>query len=209
MGQDGEKSGTIYLLLGCAGLLIVGLCVATGVGIWLVLERAEPPPGPGPAVAVPAVPQPPLPFEPPKPPVDPIEPPRGPALPPPPAFGATPLVIRANVDEIDGSRPVEPGVSCEMTVERHTLPSPPGFWCRTQILCGGKLLYGGPQAGYFYCDWSNPAVRHVRGEDGETYRIDNDAAMALDTRAQTLTIRDDDGGAHGAYTLRARVTEVR
>lgn len=188
----------IWVLVGCAGLLVLGLCGATGFGVWLYLEdsrTAAPMPVPTPT-PYPAPPSGPAPGP-------------GPALPAPPQMGASPRTITATVTSVTGSSPVAVGATCGFNVERHTRPDPPGFWCRAQISCGGTLLYGGPSAGFFPCQLFEQPRRDVTGEDDMMTGSDTDAAMRLDTRAGTLSIRDDSAGPHGQYTLEARITDVR
>jgi hypothetical protein len=207
---EGEKDNTaLYVLLGCAGLLVLGLCAATGVGVWMVMEQASSappvaypmPPGPVPG---PTVPTPPPPVAP-----SPFPPTPGPALPPPPSF-APPMLVRATIDSIEGASPVAVGTACEFTVERQPSPEQPsGYWCRTQIVCGGRLLYGGPSAGFFPCTLGEGTPRTVVGQDVETTSVDTDASMTIDTSTATLTIRDDSAGPFGAYGVRARITETR
>ena len=212
----GQSNNLMYVLVGCAGLLVLGLCAATGYGVYIVVEgsrRAAVAPPVAPPVPAPA------PAPPPGPPgVGPVPAPPGgggpapgPALPPPPDFGGPPRVVRATVRTVTGSRPAEPGASCSFAVERHARPEPPGYWCRAQILCAGKLLYGGPQSGYFPCTLQEGTRRDVSGQDGQTTSQDTDASMQLDTRLgqARLVVEDDATGPHGEYRLEAEVIEVR
>ncbi len=101
------------------------------------------------------------------------------------------------------------GATCTFDVERHSRAEPPGFWCRAQISCGGVLLYGGPNAGYFPCQLYEEPRRDVVGREDMTTAMDSDAAMSLDTRQGSLVVRDDASGPYGTYSVEARVTEVR
>lgn len=196
--QPQPQSNTlIYVLVGCASLLVLGLCGATGFGVWLYLEDQA-------ATATPIAPPPVYPPGPQNP-----QPGPGPALPPPPSMGANPRMVTATVTSVTGSSPVAIGATCGFNVERHTQPDPPGFWCRAQIICGGQLLYGGANAGFFPCQLFEQPRRDVVGEDAMMTSSDTDAAMRLDTRAGTLSIRDDNTGPHGQYTLEARINTVR
>ncbi|HJL37603.1 MAG TPA: hypothetical protein RMG95_18065, partial [Polyangiaceae bacterium LLY-WYZ-15_(1-7)] len=91
----GQSNNLMYVLVGCAGLLVLGLCAATGYGVYIVVEgsrRAAVAPPVAPPVPAPA------PAPPPGPPgVGPVPAPPGgggpapgPALPPPPDFGGPP-----------------------------------------------------------------------------------------------------------------------
>ena len=71
------------------------------------------------------------------------------------------------------------------------------------------MLYGGPSAGLFPCELPEQPQRGVVGADDMTSATDTDAAMRLDTRSGTLSIRDDSSGPHGEYTLEARISSVR
>lgn len=198
--QPQPQSNTlIYVLVGCASLLVLGLCGATGFGVWLYLEDQA-------ATATPIAPPP---VYPPGPGPQNPQPGPGPALPPPPSMGANPRMVTATVTSVTGSSPVAIGATCGFNVERHTQPDPPGFWCRAQIICGGQLLYGGASAGFFPCQLFEQPRRDVVGEDAMMTSSDTDAAMRLDTRAGTLSIRDDNTGPHGQYTLEARINTVR
>lgn len=196
-----NNNALIWGLVGCAGLLILGLCVATGVGAWFYLERVEQEAS-GPVVTVPGPAQPPG--------VGPAQPPGpGPMLPPPPSMEPNPRMVTATITTTSGTAPVGVGTTCSFAVERHARSAPPGYWCRAQITCGGLLLYGGPAAGFFPCELHEQPRRDVVGRDDSTTAMDTDASMELDTRQGTLTIRDDASGPFGAYSVEARVTDVR
>lgn len=195
-------------LIGCAALLVTGLCLATGLGAYWIFSSspsgpvATPTPvGPG----TPPYPQQPQPF--PQQPQPFPQQPQNPALPPPPLPAFRPLGVSARVESVTGSRPVAPGATCSFDVERHALEQPGTYWCRAQMQCGGVLLYGGGQSGYFPCTLLEP--RGVFGEDVQTTAEDTDASMQLDTRTGVLTLRDDATGPHGAFDLRARIESVQ
>jgi len=200
---DGD-SKLLYVAVGCAVFLMVGLCVGSGFGVWYLTQREE------------EVGMVPVPLEEPKPP--PIQPkppavpgpaPVGPTLPPPPSLPTAPRIVTATVTAVEGAAPVSVGAACNFNVLRQPNPDQPsGYWCNAQIVCGGKLLYGGPSAGYFPCTVVD-APPSVVGADPMTTASDTDAAIDLNTTAGTLTIRDDANGLHGAYTLTARIDRVR
>ncbi len=206
--QAEEQSNKgLYLLLGCAGLIVTGLCVATGVGFWMMGTTSSVAP-----ISVPVAPTP-VPVPPVAPPnTGPgpaLPPPPGPALPPPPAMGVAPRIVTAVVGATTGAAPVATGSECTFTVERHSRAAPPGYWCRTQINCGGNLLYGGPTAGFFECSLYEQPRRNVVGEDTQTTTFDSDAAMRIDTTNNTVTVRDDTAGAFGEFTVDFQITNVR
>lgn len=192
-------------LIGCAALLVSGLCLATGLGAYWIFSSAPSGPVATPTPVGPTpqpFPQPPQPF-----PQQPQPFPQQPPLPPPPMPAFRPLGISARVESITGSQPVATGATCSFDVERHALEQPGAYWCRAQIHCGGVLLYGGGQAGYFPCTILEP--RGVFGEDTQTTAQDTDASMQLDTRTRLLTLRDDASGPHGAFDLRAGIESVQ
>jgi len=198
-------SKALYVAIGCAVFLLVGLCVASGAGVWYLTQRSE------------EVVTAPVPVTPPKPPPPgqptqpgrPIVPgPGGPTMPPPPSVPTAPRIVRATVTAVDGSAPVSNGASCNFNVRRQARPDMPnGYWCNTQIVCAGKLLYGGPNAGFFPCTVGD-SPPSVVGSDTSTTSQDTDAAMDLNTPGGTLTIRDDGTGTHGQYSLTARIDQV-
>jgi len=191
MSEDGNNQGMLYLLAGCAVLVVLALCGVTGVGVWLFYSTEE-------AVVV----SPPTPLPPPTP----IPPPGpGPQLPAPPE---SPRIVTAVVTSVTGTAPVPEGATCGFSVER--APNGGGYWCKTQIVCAGRPLYGnGPQNGFFDCTLHQQPRRDIVGSDTQTTARDTDASMEIDTQANTLRIRDDASGPHGAYTLDARITDVR
>lgn len=191
--EEKQTSPLLWGLVGCAGLCLVGLCGFFGFGVYLLAEgmeshqvaSAEWEPKPQPAGAGPIA----LPGA------------RG-----RPEPSGLPLIVHATVTEVSGRRSVEVGADCGFVVERHE--NPEGFWCRSQIVCGGTLLYGGPNAGYFDCViQAVPEPRLVGGED-QTTRDDTDAAMRINSDDGVLTIMDDATGENGAYRVEARITSI-
>jgi hypothetical protein len=119
----------------------------------------------------------------------------------------SPREVQAEVTAVTGSAPVAVGTQCRFVVDGRDR-SEGGYWCNAQIVCDGRLLYGGPQAGFFPCDLSDPS-RHVSGGDAMTTSEDTDASMQIDTARGSLTIRDDANGSYGAYSLTAQIHSVR
>lgn len=208
-----ENDNTLRIVIGamlgvgCGGFLLVA-CVASGV--WLAATGAPVATGPGPSAPPPYVPPPyvpppvsPPPYLPPSPPTLP------PPLPPPPGLAGdtAPRLVRATVTEVSGAAGVSVGALCEFNVERRENEAG-GFWCNAQVVCGGRLLYGGAEAGYFPCVLHEGPPRDVVGEDTGTTSVDRDGAMRLDTRAGTLEVWDDATGASGEYRVAAHVDSV-
>lgn len=205
---DEGDSKVLYVAIGCAVFLVVGLCVASGFGVWYLTQRKEEVV----TAPVPAEPKPPpqLPQQPPQPgrPIVPGPAPGGPTMPPPPSVPTAPRIVNATVTAVDGSTPVSVGMTCNFNVRRQPRPDMPnGYWCNAQIVCGGKLLYGGPSSGYFPCTVGD-SPPSVVGSDTSTTSSDTDAAIDLNTPGGTLTIRDDGTGVHGQYSLTARIDQV-
>ena len=118
------------------------------------------------------------------------------------------LRVRATVRRVQGRSPVRVGAPCDFEVLR-VRRADGGSWCRALVACGERLLYGGPDAGYFDCELGGVARPFVRGADPWTTSEDGDAAMGLDTPEGTLQVRDDASGAFGRFSLRAHVDRVR
>ena len=191
-------NGLLYAAIGCAGFLVVALCVATGLGVWWYTQKQEEL-----ATAPPVLPIPDKPLPP-----DPANPWNGTNSPLPPPPTTAPRSVAATVTEVTGASPVPVGANCAFNVETDANPAAPnGYWCRTQIVCGGRLLYGGPNAGFFPCTMTESPPTIV-GRDDDTTNTDSDAAMELDTGQSRLTVRDDASSANGAYSIVARIDTI-
>ncbi|MEO0323217.1 MAG: hypothetical protein AAF447_09685 [Myxococcota bacterium] len=213
----------VYVLAGCGVLLVIGLCVVTGFGMYVISQQTStavtiPEPGPIPNPPGPDAREfPPYPDTPPAPPGTPPPGATGPggatpapSLPPPPPPPAE-LLVEFEVEVVGGAARVAPGDRCTFPVSLQPRPgaSP---WCRAEVRCAEQLLYGGGSAGFFECSFS-PATEDapgavVGGED-QTSGVDGDAAFRVDTLGGVVTVRDDAGAASGAYSVRGKVIEVR
>lgn len=118
-----------------------------------------------------------------------------------------PLSVRAEVTRVSGADLARPGDTCDFLVELRQRDQGSAY-CNAQITCGGKLLYGGPERGYFPCRFDDGDAREVIGNDPTTTRQDKDPALHLDTRAGVLHLWDDDSGALGAFDVEAEVLEA-
>lgn len=198
--MNGSKGSTmLWVLVGCAGILMLGMCGFTGAAAYFAARPDAFPFAPGTEVApASAPPDKPLPGG-----GGPIGPPDLPGSEP-----GAPIAVTAAVVRSSGSAPVADGTRCGFAVEQHDRDDG-STWCRTQIVCAGRVLYGGRNAGYFECTFEAGADPIVAGADPMTTRDDGDAAMEIDTRQGSLTIRDDAAGAFGVYTVEARVVDVR
>ncbi len=125
--------------------------------------------------------------------------------------GAVPRVaIEATVESAFGSSlAVRAGQVCTLVVENPPRATDSSErWCRTAVRCGDTLVYGGGASGFFPCTFdAQPPV--VVGDDGQTTSADGDGALMLDTRAGTLTLRDDASGTLGIFMISARITSVQ
>jgi len=184
MEQESRGNGLLWALVGCGALLFVGLCTAMGAGAYLYLSNrpAAPPPGA---------------------PIAPQYPPQTPPNVPPnlPPAGAS-FTLQADVTQVTGSLSGRVSGQCQFAIE--TVQSNAGLRCRTQILCDGTLVYGGPQSGFFDCR-VDVSRRSVSGVDANTTSEDSDAAMTIDTDSHVLIVRDDASGPVGAFTLAATI----
>lgn len=124
------------------------------------------------------------------------------------AFDSEPRQIRAEITHIEGAAVARPGDKCEFLVERR-LRDRDSFFCNAQVVCAGRLLYGGPDRGYFACKLSDGEQPDVVGSDPSTTGADRDGAIFLDTTEGILRVWDDEQGPHGAFKLEADVLSVR
>lgn len=181
----------MWITVGCGSLASILLCFAPPAFYLAATDDPVEPPVIAPAIT---------------------EPPIAPPDPSIPVDPNGPRHVSAVVEEVDGLDGIDRGARCELDVTREDRQDGT-FWCNAQIVCGGRLVYGGgsgpTRAGYFDCTLYDPPDRHVVGEDSSTSAADNDPAMRLDTLRAQLRIRDDIRGRHGEFTLRARVTGVR
>ena len=198
--NESPRSPWLWVLVGCGGILLLAMCGFTGAAFYFGMREGGFLTGDAPGV----VPVGTAPSD------KPVPGAGGPIVPsgPPGIDAASPIAVTATVVRTSGSMPVPNGARCGFAVEQHAREDG-STWCRTQIVCDGRLLYGGRQAGYFDCTFEAGADAAVVGGDPMTTRDDGDAAIEIDTRRGTLVVRDDDAGAFAAFQVDARVTEVR
>lgn len=194
--SDGNSKGNgmIWVAAGCGGLLLLLLCVATGFGVFTIMDKRASMGGSAPM------------------PMQSSDPSTGPMMPSPGGSpGATASVeVTATVTSSTGSRPAPEGAVCSFRVEHLPRSGGSGYWCRTQAVCGGQLLFGGPTAGYFNCDMTQDSSgTQILGADPDTTSADNDGSFAIDTNAGTVVIRDDSTSANGEYSLVAHISSVQ
>jgi len=184
--DGGSKgNGIIWVAAGCGGLLLLLLCVATGFGVFMMRAKDS------------VMPQ-----------LDPM-PGSGPQTPGESPGTTFSVEVNATVTSVTGSRPVSPDGVCSFRVERHPRSSG-GYWCRTQAMCGEKLLFGGPTAGYFQCEMTQDASgTRIVGGDPDTTSSDRDASFAINTDEGSVVIRDDGTSDNGEYSLVAHINSVQ
>jgi hypothetical protein len=126
----------------------------------------------------------------------------------PPQLVAPPLTVRAEVTRVAGNGIVRPGESCHFLIEQRQRDAR-SFYCNAQVMCGGKLLYGGPERGFFPCRFYEGERRDVVGADPSTTREDKDSGFTIDTRSGVLRVWDDASGPHGAFDVEAEVLSAQ
>jgi hypothetical protein len=213
MAESGDKGrgAGFWVLVGCGGLVLVAILFCVGSSLIPLIPGVLDPAGS-------------YGYEPPSPPPDqgygatgPVLPPAaGPIVPAPPPPGseedipAPPPITRVvefEVTSVSAGGPLARGARCRFPVDR--LPRPDGtYHCQARVECDGQLLYGGQENGFFECTMPDEPAGRLVGEDYGTTASDTDAAFAVDSDSQTLTIRDDDQGAHGTFSLEGRVLVV-
>jgi len=127
------------------------------------------------------------------------------------AFASEPLSVRAEVVRSSNASVVRQGDACEFLVEQRQRDAQ-SYYCNAQVMCAGKLLYGGPNRGYFPCRFyedDRGKHRDVIGNDPTTSREDMDAALHLDTRAGVVRVWDDASGTHGKFEIEAEVLSAQ
>lgn len=127
------------------------------------------------------------------------------------ALAAAPLSVRAEVTRSSNVNLIRQGDSCEFLVEQRQRDAQ-SYYCNAQVMCAGKLLYGGPDRGYFSCrfyDGEQGEHRDVVGNDPTTTSEDKDAALHLDTRAGVVRVWDDGSGANGQFEVEAEVLSAQ
>jgi hypothetical protein len=123
-------------------------------------------------------------------------------------LGTPPLSVKAEVTRVRGDSGVRPGQACDLFVERRPRAAN-DFECSAQVVCGGKLLYGGKDRGFFPCRFYEGDRRDVVGGEAETTRSDRDGALRIDTRQGILRVWDDATGQLGEFDIEAEVLSAQ
>lgn len=124
------------------------------------------------------------------------------------AFDFEPRQVRAEVTRVQGNPVVRAGDRCEFLIERRQRTAD-SFYCNAQVVCGGRLLYGGPDRGYFPCKIFDNERHDLVGSDPSTTGSDMDAAIHINTGEGVMRIWDDDQGELGAFSVEAEVLSVQ
>ncbi len=197
--------------LGCMVVVLATTCLTCAGCYWMSAEggASSAPYQPSPYTPPPPYVPPPTTFAPPPtyvPPPPTFAPPT--TMAPPPVSGEeAPRVIRATVQSVEGLSTVSVGATCEFNVERRDRDDGT-FWCNAQVVCGGQLLYGGPEAGYFPCTLFESPQRGVVGSDTGTTPVDRDAAFSIDTVQSRVEVWDDAHDDVAAFHVTAHIDAV-
>ena len=119
-----------------------------------------------------------------------------------------PRQIRAEVTRVSGNPVVRAGDRCDFLVERR-LRAHDEYYCNAQVVCGGRLLFGGPDRGYFPCKLYEDGRRDVVGGDPSTTAADQDAALLLNTHEGVMRIWDDAHGSLGEFSVEAEILSTQ
>jgi hypothetical protein len=126
--------------------------------------------------------------------------------------GGNVRAVTGVVQSVQFSRPqqsqVQVGQQCAFNVERHP-HADLEYWCRAQIVCGGVMIYGGGNGGYFPCQWDTHGPGSIVGADLQTSGQDGDSAIGLNSTTGTLLVQDDRSGRLGEFRVQARLTGIR
>lgn len=123
------------------------------------------------------------------------------------AFTAEPRQVRAEITHVRGNAVVRPGDKCEFLVERRARERESSY-CNAQVMCGGRLLYGGPDRGFFACKFFEGERPDIAGSDPSTTGADQDAALSLNTLEGVMRVWDDAQGPLGEFEVEAEVLSV-
>lgn len=121
------------------------------------------------------------------------------------SFDPQPRQVRAEVTRVVGASQLRPGDMCEFLVERR-LRGRDSFYCNAQVVCGGRLLFGGPERGFFTCRLEEGEHREVIGTDVSTE--DGDPGFTINTALGVMRVWDDGKSGNPAFEVEAEVLAV-
>lgn len=119
----------------------------------------------------------------------------------------SPRRVTATVVEVEGSSPIARGATCAFDIE--IIDRQNGLLCHTEAVCGGYLLYGSAQNGYFPCTVEEPPGRGIDGRDVNSTAVDSDPRFEINGQNETIRIADDPTGIYGSFRVVARVDSIR
>jgi hypothetical protein len=92
------------------------------------------------------------------------------------------------VSTVVGMTDVAVGDVCPFEVEQ--IPRGGGiFWCRTELRCGERVLYGGAAQGYFDCTFPETEYDRLQAYDYSMQSEDGDPSFTIDYDGN-LAVRD-------------------
>ena len=122
-------------------------------------------------------------------------------------IGATRVHVSATVTSYLGlGAGIGPGTVCDLPITAETQQDGTQT-CHVVMTCGGQVLYGDAQQGFFPCQFSTSPPRVV-GQDANTSMADHDGAFNIDTTQSTVALADDFLGRAGMFTLSANITST-
>lgn len=217
MSDDGEKkkqSPLVWILGGCAGVTMLGLCVmcvGPGFASWIFsgsdLFGSSVTPVAYPAPLVPAIDAagltggPVVPAS-----TGPVRPANG-TNDLDPLTDLAPRRVFFLITGAEGARAPAIGTQCTAEVERRVDGSG-GYRCHADVTCGAVLLYGGDAQGFFPCQLLMDPRRNVTGSDTSLTAGDGDALFEIDTTVDRVHLADDATGAQGQYRIDGTVLRI-
>jgi len=119
--------------------------------------------------------------------------------------------IVARVTHAQGAAQATAGDECRFDVTVENRDDEIGYWCRAKVECAGQRLYGVDEPrrnGFFPCEITR-RPEGVAGEDRNTSSEGGDAAFQIDTRVRRMYVIDDDQSmVGGAFRIEAAITSV-
>jgi hypothetical protein len=124
------------------------------------------------------------------------------------SFDREPRQVRAEIIRVTGAQLLRPGDKCEFLIERRPSENASPY-CSTQVVCGGRLVFGGPNRGFFACRFESDHRRDVVGSEPVTSGRDGDSAFYINTAEGLMRVWDDEAGMYGAFQIEADVLSVQ
>ncbi|MEM9188590.1 MAG: hypothetical protein AAGF12_05415 [Myxococcota bacterium] len=112
-----------------------------------------------------------------------------------------PFVREWEVRSVEGELALEVGTICPLLIEPRARGT--GYWCQTQVVCEGLVLYGdGSSNGFLECDLppDHDPERPVWAQDGDMLS-DSDGAFVISGANGDIRIEDDATSDLGAFVV--------